>query len=313
MGLEDIETMKPFDIRYLDFEDTRLMVSRTGFTGDLGYELWIDPDKAEALWDALFEAGQLHGIRAIGTNALEQARIEAGFLAAYHEFLPADETVRTGRSRSPFELGLDWLVDFKKPNFNGRRALAEEKRRGSTWRLVKLDIEDNKPAAVQVMQEAAAGTGIQILVMKTKYPMGGEKQTILSALRRTVPTGGLPLDVGAVVVNVGTASAIARAVLRDAPVWILDEPTEGLDEATLWARLEASRRALFDAREQRIHPYQDEKILTDWNGLMIAALAKGGRILARPDLVGAAVGAAVWRAGAGWGSTWVRSMGVISS
>jgi aminomethyltransferase len=122
------------------------MVSRTGFTGDLGYELWIEAAKAEALWDALFEAGRLHGIRAIGTSALDMARIEAGYLAALVDFLPVDETVRTGRSRSPFELGLEWLVDFKKPNFNGRRALAEEKRRGSEWRLVKLDIEGNKPA-----------------------------------------------------------------------------------------------------------------------------------------------------------------------
>ena len=88
----------------------------------------------------------MHGIRAIGTHALEHARIEAGFLAAYHEFLPADETVRTGRSRSPLELGLEWLVDFTKPNFNGRRALAEEQRNGSRWQLVKLDIDGNKPA-----------------------------------------------------------------------------------------------------------------------------------------------------------------------
>ncbi|MBT8093053.1 MAG: aminomethyltransferase family protein [Gammaproteobacteria bacterium] len=146
MGLPGLDDLKPFGLTHYDFEGAELMVSRTGFTGDLGYELWIDPAKAETLWDALFEAGELHGIRAIGSIALEQSRIEAGFLAAYHEFLPADETVRTGRSRSPFELGLDWLVDFKKPNFNGRRALAEEKRRGSTWRLVKLDIEGNKQA-----------------------------------------------------------------------------------------------------------------------------------------------------------------------
>ena len=146
MGLEGLEELKPFGLTHFEFQGGELMVSRTGFTADLGYELWIDPDKAEALWDALFEAGKLFGIRAIGTHALELARIEAGFLAAYMEFLPADETVRTGRSRSPLELGLDWLVDFKKPNFNGRRALAEEKRNGSKWRLVKLDIEGNKPA-----------------------------------------------------------------------------------------------------------------------------------------------------------------------
>jgi len=146
MGLEGIGDLRPFGIATFDFQGSELMVSRTGFTGDLGYEVWIEPDKALALWDALFEAGKLWGIRAIGTSALDQSRIEAGFIQAYVDFLPADATVRSGRSRSPFELGLDWLVDFKKPNFNGRRALAEEMRKGSKWRLVKLDIEGNKPA-----------------------------------------------------------------------------------------------------------------------------------------------------------------------
>ncbi len=146
MGIEGLAGLKPFGLTHVDFDGVELMVSRTGFTGDLGYELWIAPEKAEALWDKLFAAGEVTGIRAIGTHALELARVEAAFIAAYQEFLPADETVRTGRTRSPLELGLDWLVDFKKANFNGRRALAEEKRRGSTWRLIKLDIEGNKAA-----------------------------------------------------------------------------------------------------------------------------------------------------------------------
>ena len=146
MGLDGIENLRPFGLTTFDFQGTELMVSRTGFTGDLGYELWLTPDKAIELWDALFDAGKLYGIMAMGTEALEHARIEAGFIAAYIDFLPADVTVRTGRSRSPLELGLEWLVDFKKPNFNGRRALAEEKRDGSAWRLVKLDIEGNKEA-----------------------------------------------------------------------------------------------------------------------------------------------------------------------
>ncbi len=125
MGLDGLENLKYFGLTHFDFEGAELMVSRTGFTGDLGYELWIEPGKAEALWDALFEAG---------------------FLQAFEDFLPAEATVRTGRTRSPLELGLGWLVDFKKPNFNGRGALAEEWRNGSTWQLVKLDIEGNKPA-----------------------------------------------------------------------------------------------------------------------------------------------------------------------
>jgi aminomethyltransferase len=146
MGLDGLGELKVFGLMHFDFQGAELMVSRTGFTGDLGYELWIEPAKAEQLWDALFEAGKLYGIRAIGVHALEMARVEAGYLAAYQDFLPAKATLRTGRTRSPLELGLGWLVDFKKPNFNGRRALAEEQRRGSTWRLVKLDIEGNKTA-----------------------------------------------------------------------------------------------------------------------------------------------------------------------
>ncbi|MBT5219852.1 MAG: aminomethyl transferase family protein [Woeseia sp.] len=146
MGIEGIETLRPFGMATYAFQDTEIMISRTGFTGDLGYEVWLSNDKALDLWDAMFDAGKIYGIMAMGTEALEQARIEAGFIAAYVDFLPANVTVRTGRSRSPFELGLDWLVDFKKPNFNGRRALAREKRNGSTWQLVKLDIEGNKPA-----------------------------------------------------------------------------------------------------------------------------------------------------------------------
>ena len=146
MGLAGIDALKPFGLDTFEFDGVELLVSRTGFTGDLGYELWTSPDKAVALWDALFEAGKLYGIRAIGTEALDRARIEAGFIQAHVDFLPADVTVRSGRSRSPLELGLAWLVDFDKPCFNGRRALLDEKQRGSAWRLVKLDIEGNKEA-----------------------------------------------------------------------------------------------------------------------------------------------------------------------
>ena len=146
MGLEGVENMKPFDIRHFPFENSRLMVSRTGFTGDLGYELWIEPAQAETLWDRLFEGGELHGIQAMGDEALQMLRVEAGFIQARHEFMPAHATVRTGHTRSPFELGLGWLVDFSKPVFNGRRALLAQKKQGHRYNLVRLDIDGNKPA-----------------------------------------------------------------------------------------------------------------------------------------------------------------------
>jgi len=146
LGLQGIENMTPFGLRSYRFEDTELTVSRTGYTGDLGYELWIDPNRAVPLWDRLFDAGRDHGIRAIGTLALEMSRIEAGFIQAGVDFLPADRAVRTDRTRSPFELDLGRLVDFGKSNFTGRRALWAEQQRGSRYRLVRLDVEGNKPA-----------------------------------------------------------------------------------------------------------------------------------------------------------------------
>ncbi len=146
MGLEGIEDMKPFGLSHFDFEGEDLMVSRTGFTGDLGYELWIAPPKAGALWDKLFAAGEPYMIKPIGSDALELTRIETGFLQAGVDFVPAQDAVRLGRSRSPFELGLGWLVDMSKPVFNGKQALLREQQQGSRYRFVILDVEGNKPA-----------------------------------------------------------------------------------------------------------------------------------------------------------------------
>jgi aminomethyltransferase len=122
------------------------MVSRTGFTGDLGYELWTNPDSAEKLWDRLMEAGQHYNILPVGSDALQIARVEAGFIQAGVDFVPAEQEVRSGRARSPYELGLGWTVHLKKRHFNGKRALQEEKKNGSRYRFVKLDVAGNKPA-----------------------------------------------------------------------------------------------------------------------------------------------------------------------
>ena len=145
-GLAGLETLKPFEIGHYSLAGAPLTVSRTGFTGDLGYELWMSPDDALTVWDALMTAGRSRGIRAIGSQALNIARIEAGFLSPNVDFVSAEHTIRTGRDRSPLELGLAWLVDFDKGHFNGRRALLAERERGPKRQLVGLDIEGNKPA-----------------------------------------------------------------------------------------------------------------------------------------------------------------------
>ena len=143
MGLDGIERLRPFHMTEVD---GALTVSRTGFTGDLGYELWVEPGRAEELWDRIVEAGALHDLRPIGSRALNMARIEAGFIQTNADFVAGEQALRGTRGRSPFELGLAWMVDFDKGHFNGRRALLAEKQHGSRRCLVGLDIEGNKPA-----------------------------------------------------------------------------------------------------------------------------------------------------------------------
>jgi aminomethyltransferase len=221
MGIQGLDTLKPFGLMHVDFEGSEIMISRTGFTGDLGYEAWMSPDVAEAFWDQLFAAGELTGIRAMGTAALELSRVEAGYLAAYQDFLPADATMRTGRTRSPLELGLDWLVDFSKPNFNGRRALLEERKNGSTWRLVKLDIEGNKEAHNSYIYEKQKGNRKEIGFVTSAVWSPICKQNIAIGTVRT--PHGKPGDTVWVEVyyqrEMHWSRAMAKATIVDKPFW----------------------------------------------------------------------------------------------
>lgn len=123
LGIAAVETLKPMRFVPVDAGGLPLMLSRTGFTGDLGYELWTAPDHAPALWDRLIDAGRTRGLRPIGYAALEMARIEAGHVLPDVDFLSAAKTIRPGRSCTPYELGLDAIVAMDKGHFNGRRAL----------------------------------------------------------------------------------------------------------------------------------------------------------------------------------------------
>lgn len=156
-GLAGVERLKPFELGQFTTSVGPIMVSRTGFTGDLGYELWMRPTDAERIWDGLMAEGRTRLIRPIGSRALNIARIEAGFLLPHFDFVSAAHTLRVGTERSPLELGLGWLVDFNKGHFTGRRALLEEQRRGPRRRLVGLDIEGNKPAHDALLYAEASG------------------------------------------------------------------------------------------------------------------------------------------------------------
>ena len=138
----DVGSLKPFDLIEIE---PGLMVSRTGFTGDLGYEIWMPWDKALSVWDTLWDAGSLWGLRAIGYDAVDFARLEAGFITAGVDFQPIHATERLHRGITPYELGLGRLVHLDKDHFNGRRALLTAKRSPRSL-LMKVDVEGFKPA-----------------------------------------------------------------------------------------------------------------------------------------------------------------------
>ncbi len=146
LGFKGVKDLAPFQMKSFPYYRDDLIISRTGFTGDLGYELWIDPFHAIKLWDDLFSAGSELGIVPFGNKALDMLRLEAGFVLPHVDFLPVNHVIRLNRGRSPFELGYGRLVDFDKGFFNGRQALLREKQNGSRCKLVGLEIEGNKPA-----------------------------------------------------------------------------------------------------------------------------------------------------------------------
>ena len=162
VGIEGLNKLKPFQICRKLISGIEIMISRTGFTGDLGYELWTSPEKALDLWDLIYgqcENGNFD-IRAIGLHALNMVRIEAGFIMPGEDFVTAETAVRADRSRSPFELGLSWLVDFEKPYFTGKKALQAEALRPANRRLVKLSVEGNKPPADAFLYDKENGKRI---------------------------------------------------------------------------------------------------------------------------------------------------------
>jgi aminomethyltransferase len=142
-------TGEPFtDLRYYrrraaTIAGVPLDVSRTGYTGDLGYELWLPVEAAATVWDALLEAGAAHRIRPAGMLALDIARLEAGLILIDVDYTSSRHAMTPEQRYSPFEIGLGRLVSFDKPaDFVGRRALlAEHAAGGPPRRLVGLQLE----------------------------------------------------------------------------------------------------------------------------------------------------------------------------
>ena len=146
LGIKGIDNLKPFHILQTKLSNIPIMISRTGFTGDLGYEIFMKNNAANKVIERVWSAGTDFGLTAIGYNALNMARIEAGFIVANIDFISSDHAIRPNRCRRPEDLGLGWLVDLNKGFFNGKKAIVNSKKEnGTASKIYALEIDGKEP------------------------------------------------------------------------------------------------------------------------------------------------------------------------
>ena len=153
LNVKNIENLRPFYFDDFDLNGCKVTISRTGFSGDLGYEIWCKNEDAISVWDSLFKFNRDYKVLPAGMNALEMVRVEAGFIQPNADFMSAEQALRPNRMRNPFELGMGWLVDLNKNYFTGKKNLINLKKKTLTKKLVGLDIQGDKPAIGSVLYD----------------------------------------------------------------------------------------------------------------------------------------------------------------
>jgi aminomethyltransferase len=136
----DLANLKYYRVTSGNIAGIPVEISRTGYTGDLGYEIWMAWEQAVKVWDAVIAAGRQFDLHATGMLALDVARIEAGLILLDVDYISSKKAMISSQKYSPAEIGLERLVHLDKPSFIGREALAEEHRRGPERRLVGLEM-----------------------------------------------------------------------------------------------------------------------------------------------------------------------------
>lgn len=147
----DLDKMRFFRVRPMKLNGHDVVVSRTGYTGDLGYEIWMANDSALPVWDAIVEAGHPHGLEVVGLDALDVTRIEAGFVLQGVDYKTSRACVSEFQKMTPFEIGLGKTVDFKdREAFIGQARLQEQAEKGTDWDLVGIEVDW---AAIEALHE----------------------------------------------------------------------------------------------------------------------------------------------------------------
>jgi len=136
----DMDGLRYFGATEAKLAEEPVVITRTGYTGDLGYEIWVENKSALAVWDALVEEGKKYALMPVGLDGMDVARIEAGLIMAGVDYRNARTCLEPHQTSSPYEIGLGWTVKLDREPFIGQKALAAEKERGSEWAAVGLVI-----------------------------------------------------------------------------------------------------------------------------------------------------------------------------
>src|SRR5437660_10674936 len=137
----DIENLKYFRVTKGRIGGVPVEISRTGYTGDLGYAIWVATEQALKVWDVLIDRGRAFDIKPAGMLALDVARIEAGLLLIDIDFNSSKKALIEDQKYSPFEMGLGRLVHLEKNRFVGQQALIDEAKRGHAKQIVGIEID----------------------------------------------------------------------------------------------------------------------------------------------------------------------------
>jgi aminomethyltransferase len=183
----DIRGLKYFRMTHGSIAGVPVDISRTGYTGDLGYEIWMPWERAIAVWDALMHGGRPFDIHAVGMLALDVARVEAGLLLIDVDFNGSKKALAEGQKYTPYEMGLGRLVQIEKRPFVGRAPLVDEFRRGPARQIVGLEI--SWPAVEKLYEDlglppqvAATASRVAVPVYKNGRQVGKATTTTWSPI-----------------------------------------------------------------------------------------------------------------------------------
>lgn len=168
----DLANLKYFRVTKGTIADVPVEISRTGYTGDLGYEIWIASAQALKVWDALMQAGRAFDIHPAGMLALDVARIEAGLLLIDIDFNSSKKALVEEQKYSPFEMGLGRLVNLKKNRFVGQAALIEEQRRGPAREIVGLEVD--WPEVERLYEDVGLPPAVSSIASRVAVPVFGQ-------------------------------------------------------------------------------------------------------------------------------------------